>query len=54
MLGARATQVRPRFVPSAPTATAAAMGRLRGRSLAQTTDARTNRKLIFYCSLQLH
>ena len=54
MLAARATQVRPQFIPSAPTATAAAMGRLRGRSLAETTDAATNKKLVFYCSLQLH
>ena len=54
LLSAKATQVRPGFVPSAPTATAAATGRLRGRSLAETTDAATNKKLLFYCSLQLH
>ena len=54
MMSAKATQVRPQFVPSAPTATAAAAGRLRGRSLAETTDATTNKKLLFYCALQLH
>ena len=29
-------------------------GPLQGRSLAETTDATTNKKLLFYCALQLH